>query len=124
MIKVVIKVIVLRKSMGLNRENIITKRIINKTNFKRSMIIEKMNIVQENLSMIGNIKLIEMIEQIDQINLLMIGKINNLIVGKEAIVAIVTIQVKNINTKDKIKDMINPAINKSRMSKIIKINKC
>lgn len=124
MIKVVIKVIVLRKSMGLNRENIITKRIINKTNFKRSMIIEKMNIVQENLSMIGNIKQIEKIEQIDQINLLMIGKINTLIVGKEAIVAIVTIQVKNINTKDKIKDMINPAINKIRMSKIIKINKC
>jgi len=54
----------------------------------------------------------------------MIGKINTLIVGKEAIVAIVTIQVKNINTKDKIKDMINPAINKIRMSKIIKINKC
>jgi len=35
MIKVVIKVIVLRKSMALNRENIIMKRIINKTNFKK-----------------------------------------------------------------------------------------
>ena len=38
MIKVVIKVIVLRKSMALNRENIIMKRIINKTNFKKQMI--------------------------------------------------------------------------------------
>ena len=35
MIKVVIKVIVLRKSTALNRENIIMKRIINKTNFKK-----------------------------------------------------------------------------------------
>jgi len=35
MIKVVIRVIVLKKSMGLNRENIIMKRIINKTNFKK-----------------------------------------------------------------------------------------
>jgi hypothetical protein len=35
MIKVVIKVIVLRKSMALNRGNIIMKRITNQTNFKK-----------------------------------------------------------------------------------------
>ena len=35
MIKVVIKAIVLRRSMAINRENIIMKRIINQTNFKK-----------------------------------------------------------------------------------------
>ena len=88
MIRVVIKVIAQRKSMAMFRGNIIMKRIINKTNFKKQMIIEKMIIVQENLSMIGKIKQKELIEQI---NLLMIGKINILIVGKEATVVIVTI---------------------------------
>ena len=121
MIKVVIKVIVLRKSMALNRENIIMKRIINKTNFKKQMITERMSIVQENLSMIGKIKQIELIEQI---NLLMIGKINILIVGKEAKVVIVTIQMININnTIDKIKDMTNPLSNKKRIPNLIKTNK-
>ena len=121
MIKVVIKVIVLRKSMALNRGNIIMKRIINKTNFKKQMITERMSIVQENLSMIGKIKQKELIEQI---NLLMIGKINILIVGKEAKVVIVTIQMININTTDKIKDMINRTINKSRMCNLTITNKC
>ena len=134
MIKVVIKVIVLRRSMVINRENIIMKRIINQINFKKWMIIvrriDHLN-GQENLSMIGKIKIKSKLELIEQINLLMIGKINILTVGKEAIVVIVTIQMININTKDqhlsisnKIKGMINPTINKSKMPNLTKTNKC
>lgn len=124
MIKVVIKVIVLRKSMALNRGNIIMKRITNQTNFKKQKIIEKMIIVQKNLSMIGKIK---QIEQIGLIDLSMIGKINNLIVGKEVIVVIVTIRMISINTIDmmidKIKEMKYQKIKKNQSTKIIKI-KC
>ena len=54
----------------------------------------------------------------------MIGKINILTVGKEAIVVIVTIQMININTTDKNKDMINPTINKSKTPNHTKTNKC
>lgn len=86
---------------------------------------------QENLSMIGKIKIKSKLELIEQINLLMIGKINILTVGKEAIVVIVTIQMININTKDqhllisnKIKGMINPTINKSKTPNLTKTNKC
>ena len=78
MIKVVIKVIVLRKSMALNRENIIMKRIINQINFKKWMIIvRRIDHLsgQENLSMIGKIKIKSKLELIEQINLLMIGKV-------------------------------------------------
>lgn len=139
MIKVVIKVIVLRKSMALNRGNIIMKRITNQTNFKKQKIIEKMIIVQKNLSMIGgpinwklnlprgqNLSMIGKIKQIEQIgliNLSMIGKINNLIVGKEVIVVIVTIRMISINTIDKIKEMKYQKIKKNQSTKIIKI-KC
>jgi len=83
------------------------------------MIIEKTITVLENLSMIGKIK---------KIDLLMIGKTKALAVGNVVIVVIVKIQMINIHTKgkikDKIKDMRNQPIDKSRMSKIIKIKKC
>jgi len=58
----------------------------------------------------------------------MIGKTKALAVGNVVIVVIVKIQMINIHTKgkikDKIKDMRNQPIDKSRMSKIIKIKKC
>lgn len=83
------------------------------------MIIEKTITVLENLSMIGKIK---------KIDLLMIGKTKALAVGNVVIVVIVKIQMINIHTKgkikDKIKDMRNQPIDKSRLSKIIKIKKC
>ena len=98
MIKVVIKVIVQRKSMVINRGNITMKRIINQISFKKQMIIARMIDLlsdQENLSMIGKLK---KKSKLEMINLLMIGMRNILTtVGKEAIVVIVTIQMININ---------------------------
>jgi hypothetical protein len=73
--------------------------------------------------MIGQIKNAELI--VLKINFRsMIGKINvPITVGKEAIVVILTIQMIKINTIDKIKDMINPTLNKSRIPNLTKTNK-
>ena len=79
-----------------------------------------MIVVQENLSMIGKIK---QREQIDLKDHLMIGKINILPVGKEVLVVLVTILMINFLTRNKIKEMTNQSINKSKTSKPIKISK-
>ena len=66
-----------------------------------------MIVVQENLSMIGKIK---QREQIDLKDLLMIGKINILTVGKEVLVVLVTILMINFLTRNKIKEKKNQSI--------------